>query len=100
MLGKLDMQPQMYATDFTLVDEAGANIGKTHIEAATLQHCVVLGTWPSRGGDRIPNAWWCPAEDGQAERWIKTQQRRVYPSFHALLLDAAAAQHTARNSAF
>lgn len=97
--GKLDATTQRYDRDFTLIDEEGAKTGTTRIEHASLQHCVVLGGTHLRPGSEqrefAPSKWWCPADSG-TERWIDVWKSRIYPNFHALLADAAAAQRAMR----
>ena len=103
----LDAPREALDRDFKLVDPSGAETGTTRIDAASLQHCAVLAaTWhprPGAGpgpGAYMPNSWWCPGDGTQADRWIGLHSGRIYPSFQALLLDAAAERHAARSSAF
>lgn len=99
--GRLRVDADSYRRDFDVIDEHGAIAGRTRIDPARLQQCIVVGAWATRdadGASRSPSTWWCPARDGAAERWITVLRGRVYPDFHALLVDAAASQRAARST--
>lgn len=103
--GALDEPREALDRDFKLVDASGAGTGTTRIDATSLQHCAVLAAnWHPRpgvgAGAFMPNAWWCPSDGAQADRWISLHSGRIYPSFHALLLDAAAERRAARTAVF
>jgi Zn-dependent protease len=99
--GALDVPPEDYAREFSAVDETASNPAATRLDAAALSHCVVVATsWHLRSGDptrqRTPSTWWCPGESAQPDRWISVRRATIYPSLHALLIDAAAVQRAAR----